>query len=242
MDHYGLLGVTRNATPDEIQKAYRIKAKQHHPDMHQESEKAKHAEIFKQIAEAFETLHDLSKRARYDLQFPKESPPGAPSKRTKTKEDFEAERKKNDKKPQSRYKHEPMHVHCSFFGGGSTGRNILVHLKLKPNEMKHGGSKSVTIKRRDICELCQGDGWGIFVCSKCKNIDQLKWICNTCNGSGTSDGKCPRCNGDGLGLWMLDEVIFNISANVQPGHTINILGQGEPAPGKAPGSVRVIII
>jgi curved DNA-binding protein len=65
-DYYEVLGVPRSATADEIKQAYRKLARQHHPDLKPEAERASAAERFKEINEAYEVLHDSAKRAKYD--------------------------------------------------------------------------------------------------------------------------------------------------------------------------------
>jgi DnaJ-class molecular chaperone len=59
---------------------------------------------------------------------------------------------------------------------------------------------------------------------------------------GAVPAKCPSCNGEGVKPWMIDEVRVSWSANVQPGHMINILGEGEVGPHKPPGNLRVVIV
>lgn len=249
MDLYEVLGVPRNATAEDISQAYRRKAKLHHPDMHTgEDEKTKHSALFKQVSEAFETLGDLSLRARYDAGF--RSSPAFTTKHqtkakppTKTKEDFEREKKKEEEKEHvfgTRYELEPTHVNCSFYGGDATGRSVLMHVKLTPQEMKNGCTKSVTIKKRDFCMGCGGDGFGVFICPKCKM--QYRTICSHCNFTGEIESQCAACKGTGLGKWMLDEVIFKVGPGSQPGHSVTVLGAGEQASRKPPGNVRIIIL
>ena len=135
-----------------------------------------------------------------------------------------------------------MDVNCLFYGGESSGRSIMMHVKLTPQEFKNGCKKSVTIKKRDFCQTCGGDGFGLFPCKKCGNNSIVKQTCGNCNCSGVVDGACPSCNGTGIGLWMLDEVVFSVSPNTQPGYSVMILGEGEMAPGKPPGNVRIVVL
>lgn len=249
MDFYETLGVPRSATTEEIRKAYKRKAREHHPDMHSGPEQAKHAELFKLVVAAFEVLSDPAKKSQYDVQGyygrrPTTPPPRRPAK-TKTKEEFEREKKEKNKqeaRARSRSAFEPMDINCSFFGGEGSGRSILCHVKLTPQEMKNGCMKSVTVKKRDFCGTCGGDGEGLFVCGYCKNKANFKEVCPHCNYQGVLDSKCPTCKGTGAGLWMIEEVVFKVSPNTQPGHSINILGRGEEAARKPPGNVRVILL
>lgn len=252
MNFYEYLGVSKNATAEEIKKAYRSKAREHHPDMHRgEEEQKKHAEIFKVVVEAFEVLSDPIKRSQYDMRGyygkrPSSPPPPPPQQnKPKQKEDFErerAEKKKQESAFKKTYDTEPTHVNCSFFGGGASGRSILVHIKLTPQEYKNGCSKSVTIKKRDFCIVCGGDGQGTFQCPTCRNNKHQKWVCPTCDYTGEINGKCPFCKGIGTGKWILEEIHFKVSPNTQPGHAINVLGQGETAARKPPGNVRIVLV
>lgn len=255
MNYYELLGVPREATEGEINSAYRRLALQHHPDRHTNvEEKQKHSEIFKQVAEAFSVLSDTSKRSQYDAQGyvgrrppnpPK--PPPRPTKKTKTKEDFEQERAEEDRKAWQRIHasmNEPMHIDSTFMDSITTGRHVIVRLMLTPEEKKRGGKRSVLFKKRKECGQCIGDGYGTFPCPQCGHRNHqfdVGW-CNVCDNSRTVIGDCPLCKGTGLRGWIVDEISINIPPNVPPGHTINVIGSGEPAPKKAPGNVRVIIV
>ena len=252
MDFYEQLGVPRTASADEIKKAYRAKARDHHPDMHAgEDEKKKHAELFKAAAAAFEILGDPDKKVRYDAQGywgrrpSSPQPPRTKKSPVKTKEDFDREKKaekQKETKVKSRFEKEPMDVNCLLYGGESSGRSIMMHVKLTPQEFKNGCKKSVTIKKRDFCQTCGGDGFGLFPCKKCGNNSIVKQTCGNCNCSGVVDGACPSCNGTGIGLWMLDEVVFSVSPKTQPGYSVMILGEGEMAHGKPPGNVRIVVL
>lgn len=251
-DLYECLGVPRSATADEIKKAYRQKTREHHPDMHSgQEEQNKHAEIFKSVVNAYDILKDPLKKAKYDIQGyyghrPTTPPPQPrPKPPVKTKEDFErenAEKKRKDDRAKTKSQHEPMDVNCMFYGGESSGRSVMVHIKLTPQELKRGCTKTIQIKKRDFCGICGGDGFGLFPCTKCNNNSIVRQACGNCNCAGVLDGTCPHCNGNGMGLWMVEDVTFKVSPNTQPGHSVMLLGQGETAPRKTPGNVRVVIL
>ncbi len=254
MDFYDTLGVPKSASVEQIKKAYRQKARAHHPDMHSGDEaKAKNAEIFKAINQAFEVLGDPEKKARYDVQgYWGRRPPSQPTPRPKadkptpkTKEEFEREKKEEARKDAlkaGRYDHEPMNVTCTFYGGEGSGRSILVHVKLSPSEMKNGCSKTVMVKKRDFCNRCGGDAIGLFPCPKCRNHSIAKMSCGYCDTTGEREGKCDYCRGTGVGKWMVEELGFKVSPNTQPGHSVTLLGMGETAPRKPPGNVRIVLL
>jgi molecular chaperone DnaJ len=245
MDYYTRLGVSREATEEEIKKHYRKLAMQFHPDRNPGDKDAE--TTFKEVQEAYDVLSDTDKRSQYDRQGyvgrRPPTPPKPPSKKPepKTKEDFEKERAKTEKKANPP-EQDLDSIKCTFWGGGSTGRNIMVQLKLSPAEMKRGGTKFVTIKKRDLCKKCIGDGEAMRMCPACHGTRPDVGWCQTCEGIGALPDKCTMCNGEGVKEWMTEEVKITFSPNIQVGHSITILGAGEAAPRKPPGQVRVVII
>lgn len=250
MDYYEVLGVERNATEEQVSKAYRRLAMKYHPDRNPGDADA--VEQFKKVQEAYEVISDTDKRAMYDRQgyVGRRPPPGSQphnnAPKPKTKEDFERERaeeeaRKNRAKREATQK-ELQQVECTYFGGGGTGRNVLVQMKLTADEMRRGGSKYVLVKKKDVCNKCVGDGTGMKICPRCKGARPDVGWCPTCNGEGAIPMKCIACNGEGVAQWKISEVKVHWSAGVQPGHQINILGEGEAAPRKPPGNVRVVVV
>lgn len=250
MDYYAVMGVSRDATEEEIQKAYRRLAFKWHPDRNPGDDSA--TEKFKEVQTAYEVIGDPDKRAQYDRQgyAGRRPPPGTQPHNTapkpKTKEDFErerAEQKERERRAQQAATQKELdEIECSYFGGGATGRNVLVQMKLTPQEMKQGGSKFIKVKKKGLCNKCIGDGMGMKMCPKCHGQRPDVGWCPTCNGEGAVPIKCPACNGEGVSNWTIHEVKVNWSRNIQPGHQINILGEGEAAPRKPPGNVRVVVI
>jgi molecular chaperone DnaJ len=250
MDYYQILGVEKIATPESITKAYRKLARLHHPDRNIGDQGAEAK--FKEVQGAYDILSDPAKRKVYDTQGyygrrPPSPPPKPPSPKPepKTKEDFERERtekKQNEVRNDNPSQLDLESIQCTFFGGSGTGRNILVQLKLTPTEMKNGCSKKVVFKRRDFCRTCVGDGLAMKMCPNCKGSRPDVGWCPVCDGQGATPDKCPVCKGEGVHPWKMAEVRVRISGNVQPGHTINILGEGESAPRKPPGNLRVVVV
>lgn len=245
MDHYNTLGIERNATDEDIKKNYRRLAMQFHPDRNIGDKECESK--FKEVQQAYDVLSDAKKRLQYDqINYVRKPPtssskPAPPPPPPKTKEDFEAERARNERKANPR-EQDLASIQCSFFGGGGTGRNIMVHLKLTPAEMKHGGTKFITIKKRDLCKKCIGDGYAMLSCSQCGGRRPDVGYCPRCDGVGALESTCPICKGEGVKEWMIQDVKVAFSPNIQSGHTINIYGEGEAGPRKAPGLLRVVII
>lgn len=245
MDYYQVIEVPRTADEIQIKKAYRKLALQFHPDKNPGDKSAE--EKFKVISNAYAVLSDAQKRADYDRYLPKTIHKQTPS-QPKTKEDFEKERaKKNDKK-HDQSSDEPStyeqlsKIQCSFFGGSNTGKNILVQMKLTPDEMEKGGKKTVDIKKRDICWTCQGDGNAMKLCPRCKDQKpEVNW-CPVCDSQGALQVKCSKCKGEGVFAWRVNTINVPYPADSKPGHQITILGEGEVAPLKPPGFVRVVIV
>lgn len=254
MDFYQLMGVERTATDEQIQKAYRKLAMKYHPDRNPGDDAA--VEMFKKVSEAYEVLSDPTKRSTYDRQGyvgrRPPSPPPPPKQepaKPKTKEDFEREKAEEKRKkraaagdPGAFTQADLDAIQCTYFGGGDRGRSIQMQMKLTPSEMKNGGHKMVPVKRRTMCRSCVGDGNVMKSCPACRgNRPDVAW-CQKCEGMGAVQTQCPTCKGEGVSPWTIAEVRVVWSAGVQPGHMINVLGEGEFAPGKPPGNLRVVVV
>lgn len=250
-DLYAVMGVPRGADGAAIEAAYKRLARQYHPDRNigDPSAEAK----FKEVANAYEVLGSPTRRAEYDRQGyvgrrppappppPRKDPPKAP----KTADDFRREwddRDRKDRQKTAATQRELDEVQCSYFGGTATGRHIQVQLKLTPAQMKAGGRHTVRVKRRNLCGTCVGDGTALRMCPRCKGEKpDLGW-CPLCEGQGATHVKCPACRGEGVLAWAIYEVPVVVSPGVQAGHTVNVLGEGEAAPRKAPGNLRVVVV
>lgn len=246
MDYYTRLGVARTAAPEEIQKAYRRLAFKHHPDRNPGDAEA--VETFKQVAEAYEVLQDDVKRATYDRQGyvgrrPPPSPPPPPP-------------KKPPKPEPKKYQHvhvDPKEVQCSYFGGNTTGRNIMTHLYLTKEQMQLGGKFEVHVKKREACVNCHGDGNSNRVCQICRGDGRLTHLviggnremapeCHMCKGEGIIYVPCRQCGGQGVNLWALRSVFIPVPSNCKTGQQITVVGEGEVAPLKSPGYLRVVVL
>jgi len=255
-DYYDVLQVSRNASKDEIKKAYRKKALEYHPDKNPGDKEAE--EKFKEAAEAYEVLRDDNKRARYD-RYGHAGVAGDAG-------GFGGGMTIDD-------------IFANFgdiFGdvfspfGGFTGRssrkrtvnkgsNIRVKVKLNLQEIATGVSKKIKISKYIACNACNGTGArnasGYSTCSTCRGTGQVTRVtstflgqmqttstCPTCNGEGKIiTDKCPECFGEGI--IKSEEVIpIDIPAGVGEGMQLNISGKGNAARrGGVNGDLLVVI-
>ena len=176
-NYYDVLGVSKDASQDDIKQAYRKLAKEWHPDKHK-SEKKKEAEAkFKEIASAYEILNDPQKREQYD-RFGTAEPrmsgfgsgfPGFESDFWDINSIF------GRRKPQR----------------GSDSK-VIINLTLE--EAATGIKKTVSFKRNDICEECKGAGGTGIACAACNGSGHVK----RSHMMGVSVSTCPSCRGDGI--------------------------------------------
>ena len=262
-DYYEVLGVDKNASAEDIKKAYRKKAIQYHPDKNPGDKEAE--EKFKEAAEAYEVLSDPQKRQRYD-QYGFAGMGGAGG--------FNGGQGMNMEDIFSQFGDlfESWGMgggghFSSFFGGqrGGGGQRVRrgsdlrvrVHVTLE--EIATGVDKKIKVKKLVPCQDCHGmgsaDGSQGDVCPTCKGTGrivrtqrgifgmmQVQDECPTCHGEGRIiKNKCPKCNGEGV--VRAEEVIdIHIPAGVTGGMQIPVHGKGNAAPnGGVPGDLLVLI-
>lgn len=258
-DYYEVLGISRNATAEEIKKAYRKKAIEYHPDKNPGDKDAE--EKFKEAAEAYEVLGDANKRARYD-QFGHAGVGGAAG------GGFGGGMSMDDIFSQFG---DIFGGHFGGFGGfggfGSQragrrtnrGSDLRVKVKVNLKEVLTGVEKKIKVKKYVSCSHCNGNGSengnSTSTCSTCHGSGvvtrvtntilgqmQTTTTCPTCNGEGkTITKKCPHCNGEGI---VSDEEIITIKipAGVAEGMQLSMQGRGNAARrGGINGDLLVVI-
>lgn len=262
-DYYEVLGVSRNASADEIKKAYRKAAIQFHPDKNPGDKNAE--EKFKEAAEAYDVLSNPDKKARYD-QFGHAGMGGAASGGAGGFGDFGGA-----------YGGFTMEDIFSRFGdifGGfgsgtsgsgysrksvNRGSDLRVKVKLTLAEIVKGTAKKLKIKKDITCDQCGGTGAkdanSYTTCSTCGGSGHVTQVvntffgrtqttttCPTCDGSGkVITNPCPKCHGNGT-VKGEEIVEINIPAGVGEGMQLSVSGKGNAAKhGGINGDLLVVI-
>ena len=250
-DYYEVLGVSKNATPEELKKAYRKLALQYHPDRNPGDKEAE--EKFKEAAEAYEVLSNPEKRQRYDqFGFAGMSGAGGYGGQGMSMDDI--------------FSHFGD-IFADFglgniFGGGfgssgfggsrsgsavrERGGNIRVKVKMNLQEIEKGAKKKIKVSKYVTCDHCHGSGSAdgkTDTCPTCKGRGQvLRTVnslfgqmqtastCPTCGGTGNViKNKCTHCHGDGIVKG--EEVIeIDIPAGVGEGMQLTLRGKGGAGP------------
>ena len=244
-DFYEILGVTKNATADEIKKAYRKKAIEHHPDKNPGNKAAE--EKFKEAAEAYEVLSDQQKRQRYD-QFGHAGVNGASG----------GGYGGGGMSMDDIFSHfgDIFGGHFGFggFGGGGSrggtrvrrGSDLRVKVRLTLAEIAKGVEKKIKVKKFVACQHCNSTGVAqgseSTTCSTCHGSGRVTRVQNTILGQMQTQSECPTCQGEGKiirdkcshcngeGIVREDEVInINIPAGVMEGMQLSMSGKGNAA-------------
>ncbi len=254
-DYYEVLGVGKNASADEIKKAFRRLAVQHHPDK-EGGDEAK----FKEVNEAYEVLKDSEKRQRYD-QFGHAGVGGASGGGTGGSP-FEGF---NFNSQNINFDFGDMgDIFGSFFGGGGSrqqarrGRDIETVIDLNFEEAVFGVEKSLKLNLEAECEHCKGNGaepgYELKTCSTCKGSGQVVKVmrtilgniqqaatCHDCNGTGKKPEKaCSVCGGKGVKK-KEQTIDLKIPAGIDDGATIRLREYGEAVQGGSKGDLYVHI-
>ncbi|WNB93474.1 molecular chaperone DnaJ [Bacillus sp. NEB1478] len=243
-DYYEVLGLNKNASSDEVKKAYRKLARQYHPDVNKEAD----AETkFKEVKDAYETLSDPQKKAHYD-QFghtdPNQGFGGAGA-------DFGGF----------------GDIFDMFFGGGGGRRNpnaprqgndLQYGLRLSFEEAVFGKETEISIPTEETCGTCYGSGakpgTKPETCSHCNGSGQLnveqntpfgrivnRRVCNHCSGKGKIiNEKCGTCHGAGK-VRKNKKLSVKVPAGVDNGQQIRMAGHGEPGANGGPAGDLYVV-
>ncbi len=214
-DYYQTLGVARDASEDEIKKAYRKLARQYHPDVNPRNKSAE--EKFKEISEAYEALSDPEKRERYN-QFDANwkynanftpPPDWGDGWENDGGDSFGSEEARRARGFSDFFK--------TLFGAGRRpradsaamrGQDIEAEIELDLEDAHHGARRAIAV--------------------------QSLFPCPACRGRGVRENRlCPACGGAGI-VARPKTLEVNIPAGVREGSVIRLVGQGEPGPGDAP--------
>lgn len=256
-DYYEVLGVNKNATDDELKKAYRKLAKKYHPDANPNNKKEAEAK-FKEVNEAYENLSDPQKRKMYD-QFGFNGPQGGfggaggpfggqggyylySSSGFDGFEDFG----------------DLGDIFSSIFGGGFNGRNasakrngprkgadLNVRMEITFEQAFAGVEKEIVITRDEECTICHGNGakpgTSKVKCQTCHGTGQVTAVqntilgqmqttrtCTACHGTGEIISEpCENCHGKGK-VRKQPKIKVKIPAGIDNNQTVVLRGEGEP--------------
>lgn len=236
-DYYEILGVQRDATPEQIKKAYRRLAREHHPDVAGDVGEDR----FKDVARAYEVLSNPDKRQQYDMGVDPTAPGGGAGGGFGNGFGFQD-------------------IFETFFGGGQPsgpvprarrGNDALVRLDIDLVEATFGTKRELQVDTAVVCTTCTGDGarpgTSARTCEVCHGRGSVQRVarsflgqvmttapCAACGGFGTVIPEpCPDCSGEGR-VRARRTVSVNVPAGVDTGTRIKLTAQGEVGPGGGP--------
>jgi molecular chaperone DnaJ len=248
-DYYEVLGVSKDASAEEIKKAFRRLAFEYHPDRNREDGAA---DKFKEVNEAYEVLSDADKRAAYD-RFGHSGADGMFG-RGFEGFDFGSFGGFGD-------------IFEAFFGGGTTtarkapqrGADLRYNISISFEEAALGCEKEIEITRTEICSVCRGSGSNPGSqperCPTCDGSGQVRRVqrsifgqfinnavCSQCNGEGRIiTDPCRECRGTGTQRHKR-RISVSVPAGVDDGNGIRLTGEGEVGlRGGSPGNLYVVL-
>ena len=254
-DYYKTLGVEKNATKEEIKKAYKRLAKKYHPDLNKDNPNAE--QKFKEINEAASVLADDEKRSRYDQFGTADAGFGG--------QGFDFSSFMNDV---GDFGFDFDSIFDSFFGGGIFGRrrrgprpgnDLRYDMEITLEEAANGAKKTISIPKSETCSDCNGTGAkseaDIINCPDCEGTGvsrrtmrtpfgmfSTQTTCRKCNGEGNIiKNPCKKCYGEGK-IQATKKIEITIPEGSETGTNLRIRGEGEAGErGAETGDLYVII-
>ncbi|CAA0806799.1 Chaperone protein dnaJ 1- mitochondrial [Striga hermonthica] len=228
-DYYKILGVSNNATRDEIKAAFRSLAKKYHPDANKNNPTAKRK--FQEIKDAYETLQDPEKKTQYDRIR-------GQSGRTESSEYHNRDWNHFKRTPRAEFSDSFQKIFSEIFEEETEHMNndIEVELELTFSEAAEGCIKQVSVDADLPCDICYGRGHPLNaemkICPTCQGLGKATippfiTTCNTCKGVGriTKD-YCMACKGSGVGKGVMDVKVAIPAGCVESGDTIRVAKAG----------------
>ncbi len=260
-DYYEVLGVSRNASQDEIKRRYRELVMKYHPDLHKDDPDA--SKKMAEINEAYEVLSNPEKRAQYD-RFGSAGPqPGAGYGGGFGGFDF------NDFFSEGSFDFEDILRNFGFGGPRRTarettreeraGEDIEYPITITLREATLGTTRDIRLTRKETCPTCHGTGVkpgsGYITCPTCRGTGVVRRVqrsifgefivqttCPTCHGTGKiPKEKCPTCGGTGV-VTVTKTVEVRIPAGVETGMKVRIRGEGNAGIHRGPRGDLYILI
>lgn len=239
-DYYEILGVERDASEEDIKKAYRRLALQHHPDRNPDDKKAETR--FKEATEAYEVLREPERRHRYD-QYGHAGVESGAGVNFSSWDVADALRTfMRDFGGFGFGGFEDLFGQPQRRGGPSRGQDLQVELTLTLEEIASGVEKKIRLKRSRACETCRGSGaarGGRTRCPDCGGQGQVRQVRSSLLGQFISVTNCPRCQGEGdvvndpclncRGSGQVPQVVtiqVRVPAGIREGQYLTLRGEG----------------
>jgi molecular chaperone DnaJ len=260
-NYYDILGVSKDASEEDIKKAFRKLAHKYHPD-----KKGGNERKFKEVSEAYAVLSDKGRRAEYDT-YGKTFAGGGPGgfgfdfSNFTGSGNFEDIFREFSAQGGGASAWDLGDIFGEFFGGGGgrrakRGRDISIDIELPFQDAVFGTERRVLIAKMTVCDACDGTGatkgTKMTTCSSCNGKGDIRETRNSFFGSFTSTRTCPKCRGRGEipehaceicrgeGVTKREEEVrIVIPAGVSDGEMIRMPGRGESAAGGGAGDLYV---
>jgi molecular chaperone DnaJ len=242
-DYYEILGVKKDASPDDLKKAFRHLARKFHPDLNKGSKEAE--EKFKEVNEAYQILSDPQKKSQYDQVGHAEFKPGdTTGYKAPSYDDLFRDFGLGD-------------IFDAFSGGTGSrrarkraGADLRYDLEISLKDAYYGTRNTVNVPHHYECPNCQGSGaepGHVRNCPRCKGTGEIRGVqdmggrqmmniaqCPDCGGSGKLvDEACRLCQGRGT-VQKTRKIEVSVPRGVEDGQFLRIAGEGEPGENQGP--------